>query len=156
VIFSNTTPLFAFACIDEFDLLKEVHNHLHVVETVVTECERGGPILVPNVRSLNWITVHKAPEQMDARFYMLDAGERDTLATALNHPCSRVLIDERLGRNLAEFHGLQVVGTLGTLLKAHQLKLVPHFLPLVRKLQSGGFHYHEPLVRRLASLAGET
>jgi len=86
---------------------------------------------------------------------MLDAGERDTISAALSHHNCRVLIDERLGRNLAEYHGLTVVGSLGTLLKAHQLKLIPHFLPIVRKLQAKGFHYHEPLVLRLAELAGE-
>jgi predicted nucleic acid-binding protein len=155
VTFSNTTPLFAFACIGSFELLHKVHSHLHIVETVARECEVGGPISVPDLRSQAWITIHPAPSRPDERFYMLDAGERDTLSAALAYTGSRVLIDERLGRNLAEYHGLQVVGSLGTLLKAHQLNLIPHFLPFVRKLQEGGFHYHEPLVQRLAALAGE-
>jgi predicted nucleic acid-binding protein len=68
---------------------------------------------------------------------------------------SKVLIDERLGRNLAESHGLSVVGSLGTLLKARQLGLIPKFLPLVLQLQSAGFRYHEPLVRQLAVLLNE-
>ena len=93
MIISNTTPLFAFAALGRFDLLKGA---------------------------------------------------------------SRVLIDERLGRNFAEYHGLAVVGSLGTLLKARQHGLIPAFLPLVRQLQASGFRYHEPLVMRLAALVGES
>ena len=155
VTFSNTTPLFTFSALGAFDLLRIVHGHLHIVETVVAECEVGGPINVPDLRTLSWITIEPAPLYPDPRFYMLDAGERDTISAALSQVNSRVLIDERLGRNLAEYHGLDVVGSLGTLLKAHQLKKIPHFLPVVRTLQAKGFHYHEPLVQRLAKLAGE-
>lgn len=155
MIVSNTTPLFAFAALGRFDLLEQVHGRLVVVETVVRECEFGGPIIVPDLRSVPWIQIVPAPILADTRFYMLDAGERDTLSIALEKGASRVLIDERLGRNLAEYHGLSVVGSLGTLLKARQLGLIPKFLPLVRQLQSAGFRYHEPLVMRLAGMVNE-
>ncbi len=155
MIISNTTPLFAFAALDRFDLLEKVHSQIVVVETVVRECEVGGPIIIPDLRALSWLHIVPAPQRADERFYMLDAGERDTLSVALEKGAARVLIDERLGRNLAEYHGLSVVGTLGTLLKARQLDLIPAFLPLVRRLQGDGFRYHEPLVARLAGLVGE-
>lgn len=155
VTFSNTTPLFAFSAIGAFDLLRQVHERLHIVETVVAECEAGGPITVPDLRTLDWITILPAPSRPDERFYMLDAGERDTISAALACAASCVLIDERLGRNLAEYHGLAVVGTLGTLLKANQLKLIPSFLPVVRDLQDKGFRYHETLVQRLAAIADQ-
>jgi predicted nucleic acid-binding protein len=155
VIVSNTTPLFAFAALGRFDLLEQVYGRLLVVETVVRECEVGGPITVPDLRSLPWIQIVPAPVLADGRFFMLDAGERDTLSIALERGASRILIDERLGRNMAEYHGLAVVGSLGTLLKAQQLGLIKEFLPLVRQLQAAGFRYHEPLVMQLAALVGE-
>jgi len=156
VIISNTTPLFAFAALGRFDLLEKVHRQIVVVETVVQECEAGGPIIIPDLRALPWIQIVPAPSRADERFYMLDAGERDTLSIALEKGASRVLIDERLGRNFAEYHGLAVVGSLGTLLKARQHGLIPAFLPLVRELPASGFRYHEPLVMRLAALVGES
>lgn len=102
MIVSNTTPLFAFAALGRFDLLEKVHGRIVVVETVVRECEVGGPIVVPDLRDLPWLNIVPAPNRPDGRFYMLDAGERDTLSVALEQGASRVLIDERLGRNLAE------------------------------------------------------
>ncbi len=155
MIVSNTTPLFAFAALGRFDLLEKVHGRIVVVETVVRECEVGGPIIVPDLRLLPWILILPAPHRADIRFQKLDAGERDTLSIAMEQGASKVLIDERLGRNLAEAHGLSVVGTLGTLLKARQLGLIPTFLPMVRTLQSAGFRYHAPLVTLLAAVVGE-
>ncbi len=155
-IFSNTTPLFAFAALGKFDLLHHVHGELHVVAEVVRECEAGGPIQVPALNSLPWVRIVSSPATPDPRFFMLDAGERDTISAALNARADWVLIDERLGRNLAEYHGLRVIGTLGTLLKARKLRLIPAFLPAVRELQEAGFWYHKPLVQRLATSLGET
>ena len=97
MIFSNTTPLFAFAALGRFDLLQKVHERIFVVETVVRECEVGGPILVPDLRAFPWINILPAPILRDQRFYMLDAGERDTLSVALENAATRVIIDERLG-----------------------------------------------------------
>jgi len=155
LVVSNTTPLFAFAALGRFDLLERVHGRIVVVETVVQECEVGGPITVPDLRLLPWIQIEPAPSHADVRFQMLDAGERDTLSIAMERGASKVLIDERLGRNLAEAHGLSVVGTLGTLLKARQLGMIQAYLPLVRSLQGVGFRYHAPLVSQLAALVGE-
>ena len=155
IVFSNTTPLFAFAALGQFDLLQHVHGALHVTHEVARECSVGGPITVPALTGISWIHLVPAPLAPDPRFFMLDAGERATLSAALQANADRVLIDERLARNLAEYHGLHVVGTLGTLLKAKQTGLIPAFLPPVRHLQQAGFWYHEPLIARLAALVGE-
>ncbi len=106
----------------------------------------GGPVAAPALDTLPWLHIVPGPATPDLRFFMLDAGERDTLSSALALKADLILIDERLGRNIAEYHGLQVVGTLGTLLKARKMELIPAFLPEVRRLQNAGFWYHEPLV----------
>ena len=99
------------------------------------------------------------PPVQNSEFFLQEQTEgkrREFQLISLNslaNPGSRVLIDEQLGRNLPEYHGLAMIGTLGTLLKANQLKLIPRFLPVVRKLQANGFHDHETLVLRLAAIA---
>ena len=154
-IYSNTTPLLAFSAIGRLDLLNKVHGEICVVPSVVSECHVGGIIEVPDLTAIPWILIEPEPPQDDARFLMLDAGERDTLSAALRDQAGLVLIDERLGRNLAEFHALRVAGTLGTLKKAKEIGLIAAFLPLVRELQGVGFWYHEKLVQRLAADVGE-
>jgi predicted nucleic acid-binding protein len=154
-IYSNTTPLLAFASIKRFDILQAVHRQIHVVESVWKECQAGLPIMVPNLMKLDWVCLVDGPQEADGRFLALDAGERDTISEALRDKADLVLIDERLGRNLAEYYGLRVVGTLGTLLKAKKMGVIPEFLPTVRALQDHGFWYAENLVGRLANDVGE-
>jgi uncharacterized protein len=154
-VYSNTTPLLAFAAIERFDILQAVHRQIHVVESVWKECQSGLPIVVPDVTKLDWVCLVDGPREADGRFLALDAGERDTISEALRDKGDLVLMDERLGRNLAEYYGLRVVGTLGTLLKAKKMGILPEFLPIVRALQEHGFWYAENLVRRLANDVGE-
>lgn len=96
-----------------------------------------------------------SPASADPRFLALDAGERDTISEALRGRADLVLMDERLGWNLAEYYGLRVVGTLGTLLKAKKIGIISEFLPIVRALQEHGFWYSEKLIQRLANDVGE-
>ena len=154
-VYSNTTPLLAFCALQRLEILQALFGRLFLADTVIRECAAGGPIPVPDLNALPWIQVLSAPAIPDARFFTLDAGERDTLSLALAGKADLVLIDERLGRNLAEYHGLSVIGTLGTLLRARRTGLIVSFLDEVRRLQGFGFWYHEPLVQRLAGLAGE-
>lgn len=53
------------------------------------------------------------------------------------------------------FGEIQVVGTLGILLKAKELGLIASFHEAVARMQSHGVFYHPALVARLRALAGE-
>jgi predicted nucleic acid-binding protein len=61
-----------------------------------------------------------------------------------------------LGRNLAEYLGVKVIGTLGILLKAKQQNKITSFVDCVKSMQAQGIRYNNQLVERLAELVGET
>ena len=156
MIFSNTTPLIALAGVRQLDLLSALFGEIHVVETVIDECAAGGPIAVPNLRNLGWVRVVKVlPANQPGVLLDLDRGERDTLTMAQKMGAARVIIDERIGRNIAELIGLHVVGTLGILLKAKEQGLIASFGETVARMRANGIHYHPALVSKLTSLAGE-
>ncbi|MBV5347939.1 DUF3368 domain-containing protein [Lamprocystis purpurea] len=156
MIFCNTTPLIALAGIGLLDLLPCLFGTIHLTESVVAECAAGGPIPVPELRALPWTRIVAADEAtLPGLLLSLDRGERDTLAMASKLGAERVIIDERIGRNMAELLGLPVVGTLGILLKAREMGLLPSFHQAVVQMQSNGIYYHPRLVQRLCMLAGE-
>ncbi len=66
-----------------------------------------------------------------------------------------VIIDEKIGRNMAEYLGLHVTGTLGVLLKAKQQGLIPSFVQNVNAMQNQGIYFHEALIQKLAKTVGE-
>ena len=66
-----------------------------------------------------------------------------------------VIIDEKLGRNIAEYLGLAVTGTLGVLLKAKQMGVIPSFSGCVRGMLNAGIRYNTNLVKKLATQVNE-
>lgn len=156
-IFCNTTPFIALSCVGQLDLLPRLFGRVHVVDAVVEECAAGGPIAVPDLRTLPWIAVVPGdPKPVQGALLELDHGERLTIYMALLLGADRVLIDEKLGRQLAEHLGLRVTGTLGVLLKARHAGWIPSFAGCVQAMRDQGIRFNLALVRKLAARVGET
>lgn len=85
----------------------------------------------------------------------LDKGEKATLLAALAERADLVLIDEKIGRNMAEYLGLSVTGTLGVLLKAHKAGLIPSFRQAADRMRTRGIFYNPALIERLALTVGD-
>lgn len=156
IVFSNTTPLIALAGIGQLALLPALFGRVHLVEAVIEECAAGGRVVVPDLGALPWVKVVQATEPcLPGLALSLDRGERDTLDMARKLSACRVVIDERIGRNMAELLGLPVVGTLGVLLKAKALGLIPSFTAATQQMQRNGIYFHERLLGQLQARAGE-
>ncbi|KAA6187491.1 DUF3368 domain-containing protein [Thiohalocapsa marina] len=156
MVFCNTTPFIALASIDRLELLHQVLGTISVAESVVEECEQGGPIAVPGLRSLPWVTVYSdLPPKDWSAVLDLDRGEQQTLLLARHHGSDLVVIDERRARSLAEYLGLRVTGTLGTLAKAKACGLIPSFREAATAMRDQGMYYSQGLIDRLAHRLGE-
>ena len=155
-VFSNTTPFLALASIGRLDLLPNLFDRIHVVEEVIGECAAGGLIVVPPLRELDWIVPVVAPVQPAPHVLLeLDSGEKATLQAALFVQADLVLMDEKIGRNMAEYLGLKVSGTLGVLLKARKLGLLASFRGAAQLMQVQGIFYNSALIDRMAATVGE-
>jgi predicted nucleic acid-binding protein len=157
IIFSNTTPIIALSSIQQLDLLPQLFEHIYLVNEVVEECEVGGIIAVPSLRGLNWLTIIESTAvNRPSLLLELDKGEKHTVDMAEKYRADWVLIDEKIGRNMAEYLGLRVTGTLGVLLRAKQQGLIPSFLECVTAMQNHGIYYHSDLVKKLLIQIGES
>ena len=157
IVFSNTTPFIALASIDQLNLLPEIFGTVHVASAVIEECAQGGRIMVPSLLGLGWVKV--VADEADTRLtvlFELDRGEKQTILLAQQHKAEKVIIDERLGRGIAEYLGLSVVGTLGVIAKAKQLGLIKSFSSVAADMQAQGIYYNSALVLRMAQKLGET
>jgi predicted nucleic acid-binding protein len=87
--------------------------------------------------------------------FELDRGEKQTIILARKNNADRVIIDERIGRRVAEYLGLDVTGTLGILVKAKRTGLISSFRNLAMDMRQQGIHYNVALIERLAEHLGE-
>ena len=155
-VFSNTTPFIALASIQQLDLLPQLFGHVHVAEAVISECAVGGLIVVPPLRQFDWIVpVPSMTAPAPHILLELDKGEKATLLAALSFKADLVLMDEKIGRNMAEYLGLKVSGTLGILLKARKAGLLDSFRDAAQLMREKGVFYDATLIDRLAATVGE-
>lgn len=127
-----------------------------MAESVLAECEEGGKIVVPDLRKLSWIEVVPDEENLSLPVqFELDRGEKQTIALALKHHAEVVIIDERIGRRMAEYFGLHVTGTLGVLARAKASGLIPSFYDAASEMSKQGIFYNHDLIVRLAAHLGE-
>ena len=85
----------------------------------------------------------------------LDLGESKAIVLAHERQAEILLVDERRGRRRASQSGLTVLGTLGILLRAHELGLVERVQPLLDHLLLLPFRMSDALYAEVLRRAEE-
>jgi predicted nucleic acid-binding protein len=156
IVFSNTTPFIALSSIGQLELLPRLFGTVRVVPEVAEECRAGGLIAVPDLAALPWIQFEPSLSAVSSLPLLeLDKGEKHTIHAACEHKADLVVIDEKIGRNVAEYLGLSVIGTLGVLLNAKRKGMIASFSQCAEEMQRNGLRYHPRLVERLKGECGE-
>jgi uncharacterized protein len=160
VVVSNTSPISNLVIVGEIALLQRIYPQIIIPIGVYTELNRL-PTLQPTITSLvnvGWLKI-QSPNNIQLLYTLnqtLDPGEAEAIALAVELSASRLLIDERLGRNVATNYGLKVTGILGILINAKQQGLIPVLRPIVdRLIQQAGFRVSQALYERTLLEVGE-
>lgn len=161
IVVSNTSPLTNLAAIGQFDLLRKLHNEIHIAQAVWKELNARGQRWPgrDEVAAADWIERHTVENKalVTALKRDLDAGEAESIALALELEADLVLLDEREGRHAAQRMGLRVVGVVGVLLEAKASNAVSAIRPLLDGLrQTAGFYLSGSLYQHALALASES
>ena len=137
VIISNTSPLRYLIEIQHQDILPQLFGKIAIPHIVFQELTHAHT--PPRVRSFiqtvpDWLQRHDHVKPMDNSLDELDAGEREAIWLAKQLKAGLLLIDDKLGRLLAQLHGVPITGTLGILEFAAQQRLL-HLPQAISKLQ---------------------
>ncbi len=122
-VVSNATPLIYLAKVGMLHVLKIVFSHICIVREVFQEvCEvikTPDGLLVSEAVKSGWIEVkpQKKSAKKLAKHAGIHVGEASSivLAKSLN---ALLIIDDKMGRTVAEMMGVECIGTMGILLKA--------------------------------------
>jgi predicted nucleic acid-binding protein len=151
-VITNATPLIALAAINRLDLLRRLFAEVLVPAAVYDEVVgRGaGYAGAEHVAQAAWLQIRVAPGPVtiDPLLLGLDAGELAVLLLAREERPDWVLIDERLGRRMAQALHLPVMGTLGVLLAAFRVGWLSQAeaQQAVQDLVSNGIRLSKPLL----------
>ena len=106
-----------------------------------------------------WISIESESVQSSAQVQLLlsvlDRGEAEVIALALERQAKLVLMDELTGRKVAQSLELPVTGTVGILIRAKQKGLIAEVGPLLEKMRHCGIRYSERFIRAVLHEIGE-
>lgn len=158
-VISNTSPLQYLHQLGLLDLLPRLVGRVTVPAAVVEELEAGRALGhdLPEVASLDWVSVRAPVSSQQAFSPDLGRGETDVLRLALEDSVSdvTVILDDMRAREAAERHGLRFTGTLGVLLEAKHAGLLPEVRPHLDRLDALGFRLARHTRAAVLRLAGE-
>jgi predicted nucleic acid-binding protein len=156
---ADSSPLIVLAVSGLLEVLREVAGEIVVPSTVFDECTqhryKPGTLALLNAESARLLTVHPdADASMLDNAPALDAGEKAALVLALQLR-QAVLMDERLGRQVAALHEIPVIGSSGVLLAAKRRGLIRAVKPILTQWQTLGYFLSPALLAAVPTRAGE-
>jgi uncharacterized protein len=159
-VVSNSSPLILFSRAGLLNLLAQLFAEVMVPQAVFDEVvtEGSGHQGAADIATATWLRRQPLADHMLAEGLVgrLGRGEAEAIALAMELEGKLpLLIDDRLGRKLAQERGLHVVGSAGILVRAKQLKLIPEVTPILDELLSLGLYLSDAARLEILAIAGE-
>lgn len=160
LIVADASPLIVLARAGHLEILALVAGKVIVPDVVIRECaddlERPGARVIEQAFATGWLSRQpQSPRLESVNAAGLGPGEAAAigLALALRSP---LLIDERIGRQVAAAHALKVIGTIGILLLAKQRSLITAIKPVIDTFKREGIFIAPALELEILQRAGES
>ena len=127
----NTGPVIALvAATGGLEWLAELYQTVWLPEAVYSELSAGGPGAPEPSRvqaAAKVVRILPQSGELPAELArQLDPGEAWVIQSALAQKVETVAIDEKVGRRVARIYGLQVTGSLGILIRARRMGVIPN------------------------------
>ena len=160
IVVSDATPIISLAKIEMLDILGRLYDEVLLPKAVHDEVCRNQAFAVEAATVQKCIFVNVKTVGCDQSVKLLrasglDLGESEAIVLADSLPDSLLLMDERKGRQIALNMGIQIIGTLGILLHAKRLSLVPRIKPLLDTLLKANIRISESLYLSILEQADE-
>jgi predicted nucleic acid-binding protein len=143
----NSSCFIALDRINRLDLLRDSFQKIIIPPAVAKEIDL----------KLDWVAVQSVQNTSVIPILQtqIDAGESEAIALALELVDVFMLLDDKKARRIAKQLDLQVIGTIGLILRAKRIGLLNEVKPILEELQITEFRIRETLYREALRLANE-
>lgn len=154
----NTSPWIALSICGQTSLVEKLYSNVYIPQKVKEEILTGGKsgVGVKELNTSSWLIIENVLDHSKVELlYELDQGEAEVIVLAREKKIKNVLLDEKIARQQAKILGLNVIGTLGLLLKAKNKGLLHSIKPLINKILDNGIWINDEIVHGILKEAGE-
>jgi predicted nucleic acid-binding protein len=161
VIVVNTGPLLALDACSQIEVLRSLYTRVIVPDVVDQElsASKKRPLLPGGLTAAHraWIEVLPLSGPPSASLVaQLDPGEAAVIQLAMELGTSLVLIDERIGREVAQGEGLTPIGSVGILLLAKKKGIISEVKTHLHQMRNKGIYLSLRVIDNAIVQAGET
>jgi len=158
-VVSNASPIIHLARVGQLELLRQLYGEIFVPEAVWEEVviKGKGKAGSKEIRQAKWIKRKRVSNHLLVKALRreLDAGEAEAIALAVEVGAELLLMDDKIGRRIAQFLNVPCIGTVGVLLETKAKGLVPVIKPILDALKVSGFYLNDELYKRILEDVGE-
>lgn len=150
IVVADTSPINYLLLINQIDSLPRLFQQIIIPDAVRDEMldPDTPPVLQQWLANPPfWLTVQTVPI-IDTTVSSLDPGEQTAVTLAQTLPADLLIIDERLGRRIAEERGIAIIGTVGILDDAAEQGLI-NLAEAIAQLQKTNFRVSRRIIQAL-------
>lgn len=154
----NSTPIIALAKAGKLDVLKAMYGQVIIPEAVFNEVTaKDDSAKAMLLKNNDWIKVKSIKNTAEKIMFRarLHDGEVEVMILARELGADLVVIDDYAARKTAEYIGLTLTGTIGTLIKAKQNGYIDEVMPIVQIMEQNGIYYSGQLKAQIRRVTGE-
>ena len=155
-VLANASPLIFLAKIKLIDLLPSFCDQLIIPEGVISEIQKH-----PD-EALQWLKQNEGSYQVSTvqvpsyiHAWDLGKGESEVIAAAIENKDVTVALDDKAARNCAISLNLNVIGTIGIILKMQQANLINDATASLKRLRKQGFRIDDALYQHALKIAND-
>ncbi|KPQ34695.1 MAG: putative nucleic acid-binding protein, contains PIN domain [Phormidium sp. OSCR] len=150
IVVADTSPINYLLLINQIDLLPYLFQDIIIPDVVRDEMlDPDAPLIVQEwiANPPIWLIIQLVPV-LDTTLNSLDPGEQAAITLAQTLPADLLIIDERLGRQIAKERGIAIIGTLGILDDAASQGLIK-IGEAIAQLQQTNFRISRRIIQAL-------
>jgi predicted nucleic acid-binding protein len=150
IVVADTSPINYLLLINQIDLLPHLFQEIIIPDVVRDEMldPEAPPVLQQWIANPpSWLNVQTV-SIIDTTLSILDPGEQAAITQAQTLPADLLIIDERLGRQIAEEREIAIIGTLGILDDAADQGLI-NLAEVIAQLQQTNFRISRRIIQAL-------
>jgi len=141
LIIADTSCLILLTKIDELDILNKVFDKIYITDKIAEEFNYDLP---------SWIEIVKIKfEDYKTIAEIVDDGEASAIAMSLKNPNSLIILDDIRARKYALSLGINIIGTLGVIVKAQKENKINSAISLIEKIQKTDFRVSDKLFEQI-------
>lgn len=154
ILIADSSALVALAIVDKLDLLERLFGEVYVPRAVYNEVSQENK---EESTRLKLYCNDKVLDISTAFNFNISLGQGESKAIILykEKNANFLLCDDKKAKKFAQNFGINVIGSLGILIKAKQENLIPEISSLVEILKSSRIFIDDKIYKLVLKMAGE-